>query len=230
MAAIPGVYQCIANVSAEVAKTGIAKDGRNVQQGYPFRGIDAVMNTLAPLLAKHGLVILPRMLARSVVERATKNGGVLFSVTVEMEFDFVCAADGSVHTVRMFGEAMDSADKATNKAASASYKYAAFQTFCIPTEGDADAVTHEPVPTSTVRPAAERPAADPAPTLAPSGYHAWFDRLRGAAMLGLPTLEREWVAAPKDFRIYLAATTPGAQAELKAIASRMVKATGGLAS
>jgi hypothetical protein len=40
---------------------------------------------------------------------------------------------------------MDSGDKASNKAMSAAYKYAAFQAFCIPTEGDndADATTHE---------------------------------------------------------------------------------------
>ena len=40
---------------------------------------------------------------------------------------------------------MDSGDKASNKAMSAAYKYAAIQTFCIPTEGDndADSTTHE---------------------------------------------------------------------------------------
>jgi hypothetical protein len=45
----------------------------------------------------------------------------------------------------MFGEAMDSGDKATNKAMSAAYKYMAMQEFCIPTEGDndADAATHQ---------------------------------------------------------------------------------------
>ena len=55
------------------------------------------------------------------------------------------AEDGSKTTARMIGEAMDSGDKATNKAMSAAYKYAAFQTFAIPTEGtpDADAETHE---------------------------------------------------------------------------------------
>ena len=43
---------------------------------------------------------------------------------------------------------MDSADKSTNKAMSAAYKYAAFQTFCIPVEGtpDADADTPEVSP------------------------------------------------------------------------------------
>ena len=40
---------------------------------------------------------------------------------------------------------MDSGDKATNKAMSAAYKYAMFQTFCIPVEGtpDADGDSHE---------------------------------------------------------------------------------------
>ena len=40
---------------------------------------------------------------------------------------------------------MDTADKATNKAMSAAYKYMAMEVFCIPTEGDndADATTHE---------------------------------------------------------------------------------------
>jgi hypothetical protein len=40
---------------------------------------------------------------------------------------------------------MDRSDKATNKAMSAAYKYAAFMAFAIPTEGDndADATTHE---------------------------------------------------------------------------------------
>jgi hypothetical protein len=139
------VYECIAAVSAEVAKVGISKDRKNEQQGYKFRGIDDVFNVLAPLLAKEGLVIVPRILSRECVERASRNGGVLFYVTVEAEFDFVSAHDGSKATARSFGEAMDSADKATNKAMSAAYKYTAFQTFCIPTEGDndADATTHD---------------------------------------------------------------------------------------
>jgi hypothetical protein len=151
------VYAKIAAVQAELAKTGIAKDGRNSQQGYNFRGIDQVYSALAPLLASHGLCILPRMIAREVVERQSAKGGALFNVTVEAEFDFVAAEDGSTHVVRTFGEAMDSADKATNKAMSAAYKYAALMTFAVPTEGDndADGTTHEvavrqPMPPVTI--------------------------------------------------------------------------------
>lgn len=140
------VYQAINKVQAALAQQGIAKNRRNTQgSGYNFRGIDDVYNALSPLLAEHGLCILPRVMSRTCEERSSKSGGALFYVTVEAEFDLVCAEDGSKHTVKTFGEAMDSGDKATNKAMSAAYKYAAFQAFSIPTEGenDADAHTHE---------------------------------------------------------------------------------------
>ena len=110
-----------------------------------FSGIDDIYNSLAPLLAQNSLCILPRVISRTCEERKSQKGGALFYVTVDAEFDFVAASDGSKHTVRIFGEAMDRSDKATNKAMSAAYKYACFQTFCIPTEGDNDAdfTSHE---------------------------------------------------------------------------------------
>ena len=144
----PQVYAAIAKVMADIGRTGISKDRSNAQQGYKFRGIDDVYNAMSSLLASAGLCILPRVTHREVTERATKSGGVLFYVVLNMEFDLVCAADGSRHTIAVSGEAMDSGDKATNKAMSAAFKYACMQTFCIPTEGDndADAHTHEVAP------------------------------------------------------------------------------------
>ena len=139
------VYSAINAVQSELAREGITKSRTNTQgSGYKFRGIDDVYNAIAPLLAKHGLCILPRFVGRICEERTSKSGGALFYVTMEAEFDFVCAEDGSKHTIRTFGEAMDSGDKATNKAMSAAYKYAAFQAFAIPTEADNDADAHTP--------------------------------------------------------------------------------------
>jgi hypothetical protein len=151
------VYQAINAVQAALSKEGIAKDRNNAAQGYKFRGIDEVYNALSPLLAKNGLCILPRCTERVCVERTNAKGTALFYVTVRAEFDFVASEDGSRHTVTTYGEAMDSGDKATNKAMSAAYKYAAMQAFSIPTEGDndADASTHEV--------AASRPAVDMSP-------------------------------------------------------------------
>ena len=139
------VYQAIAAITGELAKVGIAKGRQNKMQGYAFRGIDDVYSALSSLLAAHRLCVIPRVIGRTVTERETQKGGVLFYAIVDVEFDLVHAEDGSRHTARIVGEAMDSGDKATNKAMSAAYKYFALQTFCIPTEGDndADATTHE---------------------------------------------------------------------------------------
>lgn len=157
ISALPGVYQAVAAVMTEVGQEGISKSRQNKQQGYAYRGIDEVYNALAPIMAKHHLIIVPRVLTREKTEQASKSGGVLFYVVVQVEFDIICADDGSKITACTWGEAMDSADKATNKAMSAAYKYMAMQTFCIPTEGDndADATTHE------VRPNAARSAPPP---------------------------------------------------------------------
>lgn len=159
----PKVYAAITRCTASLAKEGISKDRKNIQQGYAFRGIDDVYNAMAPVLAEHKLTILPNYTSREVTERIVKRSqgpdGVLFYVTVKGEFAFVSAEDGSSHTVVTYGEAMDSGDKATNKAMSAAYKYACMQAFAIPTEGDndADATTHEIVPApSYVAPSQKR--------------------------------------------------------------------------
>jgi len=139
------VYAAVCAVSAQIAKKGIQKNSNNAQQGFKFRGIDDVLNALNGALTANNLCIFPKVLTRDCIERQTKSGGTLFTVTLQVEFTIVSALDGSSHTVVIYGEAMDSGDKATNKALSAAYKYMALQVFCIPTEGDndADSTTHE---------------------------------------------------------------------------------------
>ena len=53
-------------------------------------------------------------------------------VTCKIKFTFY-AEDGSFVESTIVGEAMDTGDKATNKAMAIAYKYACFQVFCIPT-------------------------------------------------------------------------------------------------
>lgn len=134
---VPAVYSAISKVCAEMSVNGISKDKKNTQQGYNFRGIDDVLNALSTALVGAHLVILPRCVERTQVERTTSKGGAIFFTTVRVEFDMVCTVDGSKHTVSTYGEAQDSADKSTNKAMSAAYKYLCLLTFCIPTEATA---------------------------------------------------------------------------------------------
>ena len=141
----PAVYAAIAGVQAAIAKVGIAKARKNQQQNYAFRGIDDVYSALSPLLAEHGLCIVPRVISRTCTERQTQRGGALFYTAVQVEYTIAAVKDGSTVTACIFGEAMDSGDKSTNKALSAAYKYLCLQLFCIPTEGDndADGTSHE---------------------------------------------------------------------------------------
>lgn len=140
----PHVYEAIALVQSDLSKQGIQKLNKNAQQGFVFRGIDDIYNALAGFLSLRHLCIIPRVVSRTATERPTKAGGVQFSVVVEAEYDFMSAVDGSKHTAKVYGEAMDSGDKGTSKAMSAAFKYLCLQTFCIPTEAespDADATT-----------------------------------------------------------------------------------------
>jgi len=147
------VYAAIAEVTKRIGKDGIAKNRKNQQQGYSFRGIDDVYNALSSHLSDVGLVILPRVNSRQSEWVKSASGKDLHYVTVEVAYDVVSALDGSRHTVQTFGEAMDSADKATNKAMSAAFKYMAMQLFTIPTEGDNDADAHSHEVVRKVQPA-----------------------------------------------------------------------------
>lgn len=155
------VYKAICRVSAALAEEGIAKSRNNAGQGFKFRGIDEILNTLAPILSKNELVIIPRVINSEKSEKASKNGGTLFYVSLRMEFDLISAKDGSKHTATTEGEAMDTGDKATNKAMSIAYKYMAILTFCIPTEGenDPDFHSYEVAPSKSATPAKVAPVA-----------------------------------------------------------------------
>lgn len=171
---VPRVYAAIARVQADLSKDGITKGRKNKEQNYQFRGIDDIYNAVSGLLAAHGLCILPYVKERQQTERQTASGKLLISVVVCVDFEFVSAEDGSRHTVRTYGEAFDLADKATNKAMSAAYKYALLQAFAIPTEGedhDADERTIQIGKTGEPKP---EPKPEP---LASAEAHATVKRL-----------------------------------------------------
>ena len=203
------VYAAICAVTEEMSRQGITKSRRNAQQGYNFRGIDDVYNTLSPMLAKHKLCILPRVIEHSVVERQTAKGGTLFYTTVKVDFDFVSAEDGSKHTITMIGEAMDSADKSSNKAQSAAYKYAAFQAFAIPTEGDNDADAHTPEVAAVQMPAGLLEAAQAAALEGAESFREYWKRLTPASRSALrdhiPSLKAAAEAADKPAELAEAA-------------------------
>ena len=130
----------------------IGKDSTNKQQGFRYRGIDAVYNALNPVMAELGLFIVPEILDHRREERETENNyngqvkkSILKYSILTIKYTMY-APDGSNVSCVVVGEGMDSGDKASNKAMSIGLKYACFQLFMIPTEEtsvDPDAECHE---------------------------------------------------------------------------------------
>lgn len=125
------IYEAISRCMEEIGAVG--KDAVNKQQGFKYRGIDAVMNAINPALTKNHVFIVPEVLDQSREERTTKSGGALIYSVCRIKYTFY-AEDGSCIEAVTVGEGMDSGDKATNKAMAIAFKYACFQVFCIPTE------------------------------------------------------------------------------------------------
>lgn len=129
------IYVTIANIMNEV--TAITKSRQNQQQHFAYRGIDDVMNELHPIMAKCGLFVVPEVLHEERNTQTTSKGSIMNYTRLTVKFTFY-AVDGSNISAIVIGEAMDSGDKASNKALSIALKYALLQVFMIPTEDDKD--------------------------------------------------------------------------------------------
>ena len=142
------IYKAISE--AMEACEAVAKDSKNPQQGYKYRGIDAVMNAINPALRKAKIFAAPEVIESSREERTTSKGGLLIYSIAKVKYTFY-AADGSNVSAIVVGEGMDSGDKSFNKAMSAAFKYALFQVFCIPTEEMMDSEADSPEPQKKVQ-------------------------------------------------------------------------------
>lgn len=157
MSEAKAIYAALAKVMAEVGAVGKAK--KNVQQGYQFRGVDDVVAHVQGVMAECGVVCVPRVVEREREMIPTKSGGSMASVRLLVEHTFY-ATDGSSVACVTLGEAMDSGDKASNKAMSAALKYALTETLLIPTY-EVDRDTEESSPQMAGPPTRQAPPSPP---------------------------------------------------------------------
>jgi hypothetical protein len=128
----------------------IGKRDRNKDQNFMFRGIDTVVNTVGPVLRKHGVVIVPSAENIETERYVTSKGTAMKSATVRMRYTVRGPAGDSFEGMT-YGEAADSGDKAVSKAQSVAYRVFLLQSLTIPTnEPDPDSSSHE---RSTLHPA-----------------------------------------------------------------------------
>lgn len=191
------IFKAIPQIMADVGAIG--KDSKNTQQGYKYRGIDAVYNALNEVMAKHKVFTTCIAIENETVgERVSKSGSALFEYKATFVYRFY-AADGSFVDFKAIGKGMDSGDKDTNKAMSVAHKYALLQTFAIPTDDpkDPEVDDHE------VKPVDKKPKVDQEKTnLSIKMFEAY--KIKIAAIENLEALEEtranfeEYVKGPKN--------------------------------
>lgn len=137
------IYESISKVMADVG--AVAKTDVNTYDKYKFRGIDAIYNALHPAMVKNHIFVVPEVLEMQREEKESQKGGLLTYTVVKVKYTFY-AEDGTSIVAVVNGEGMDRGDKSSYKAMSGAFKYACFQTFCLPTEEAQDPETESPDP------------------------------------------------------------------------------------
>lgn len=137
----PMIYAKMAEVMTAVQV--VKKEDRNEHQRFMFRGIDAVMNAVGPVLREKGVIVVPTILDVAYDKVHTTQNKPATACRVQVDYTF-WAEDGSNLSVSVAGEAWDSGDKATPKAMSVAFRTALLQALCLPTdEPDPDSQTYE---------------------------------------------------------------------------------------
>lgn len=133
------VQQAVAAVMAELPNIG---KGERSPEGYQYRGIEAVTKHVQPLLAKHGVVLVPRATITDVrPSPAMKEGWTDTFMQVEWT---VIGPDGSTLEAQTTGIGRDRADKGANKAQTQAFKYLLLHLLCIADgKDDSDGQTYD---------------------------------------------------------------------------------------
>lgn len=135
------VYEAWSAVMQSVR--AIAKDDKNMQQGFNFRGIDATMQAVGPALREHGVFVVPSGQELRSDSYSTRSGTQMRNVTVTVQYT-VFGPGGDTFSGVAYGEAADVGDKAVTKAQSVALRTFLLQSLMVPTgDPDPDAVSHE---------------------------------------------------------------------------------------
>jgi hypothetical protein len=121
---------------------GIGKDQQmgTGQFGYAYRGIEQITQHVQPLLAKYGVVIVPR--AKLVTITPAHDAKPGWQDTVLAVDWLIVGPDASTMEASTIGVGRDNSDKGANKAMSQAFKYLLLQLLCISDAKD-DADGHE---------------------------------------------------------------------------------------
>lgn len=129
----PSIVTLLSRASADVGAVRKDRTAPGNIGGFQFRGVDAVVNAVHPVLARLGVVLLPEVLEVTRESVPTRAGNTMMNVTVRTRFTFYGPRGDSLSVTTM-GEAADAGDKATTKAQSVALRVALLQALLLPTD------------------------------------------------------------------------------------------------
>lgn len=137
------VFEALSAVTQDLSAKGIGKNQTNTFDKYKFRGIDDVLNVVGPILAKHGVVIIPSIHRHETNQTRTSQDKPTMHSIVVVNYEIIGPAGDRI-SGSAIGEGMDRGDKSLNKAMTSAYKNFVFEALCIPVQGhDSESESHE---------------------------------------------------------------------------------------
>ena len=137
----PNVQTALAAVIADLPAIGKDHHAAPGQGGYAYRGIEAITRNVQPLLARHGVIIVPNVLSHNVKDITVANRPWT-DTTLVVEYTIV-GPDGSTLTATTVGIGRDNSDKGANKAMTQAFKYLLLQLLCVSDAADdTDGTSH----------------------------------------------------------------------------------------
>ncbi len=115
----------------------IAKNRKNEQQGFKYRGIDDLYQALQHIMANNGLFTTSRIVETNYTSHTKASGGITFMAKATVEYT-LHHVSGQTITSQVLTSGMGSDDKDAFKAMSGAHKYFLLQLFMIPTEEPKD--------------------------------------------------------------------------------------------
>jgi hypothetical protein len=138
----PNVVQALQAVMQDLPAIPKGDRAADASGGYSYRGIEAMTTVIQPLLAKHGVIIVPKAQVLQIVPSpAMKEGWQDTYLDVEWK---IYGPNGSEISARTQGVGRDKSDKGANKAQTQAFKYLLLDLFCISdSKDDPDGADYE---------------------------------------------------------------------------------------
>lgn len=132
------LFMKMKNVMASIG--AIEKTGRNTTQNYSYMESDVIVTAIRAAMIDNNLAFMVGMPSCELSEIVTKNKNgderITTRAMVRMDMMLLDCETGCVMSVPFSNEALDTSDKAVNKAVTAAKKYWLIATFMVSTKDD----------------------------------------------------------------------------------------------